>query len=325
MIPITASPAFVACVPAYLAHWRALGRRYRQEAWLLQTLLRELPALGHDDLNAQSFALWFEVRKDRHPNSRRKWAQLIRHFCVFRHRAEPDCFVPDPEQVCRRQPYVVPVIVNEQQIARLLAAADRLNPSSNSLLRPAAMRLAIVLLYTTGMRLSELQRLELRDVESDGTILRIRNSKFQKTRLLPLSVTTQAEVQRFLKLRASAGFNQRPDAALLCTRPACKAGYSIPGLQGGINALFHAALIVDFRGRFPRIHDLRHSFAVQVLARSYRRGDDVQAVLPKLSMYMGHVSIESTAYYLQWTEELGALASERFAHEFSHVIAGGLS
>ena len=115
------------------------------------------------------------------------------------------------------------------------------------------------------------------------------------------------------------------DTALLCTLLAYKAGYSIPGLQGGINALFRAALIVDFRGRFPRVHDLRHSFAVQVLARSYRRGDDVQAVLPKLSMYMGHVSIESTAYYLQWTEELGALASERFAHQFAHVIAGGLS
>jgi integrase/recombinase XerD len=116
MILTTASPAFAACVPAYLAHWRALGRQYRQEAWLLQTLLRELPALGHDDLNAQSFALWFEVRKNRHPNSRRKWAQLIRHFCVFRRHAEPDCFVPDPEQVCRRQPYVVPVIVNESTL-----------------------------------------------------------------------------------------------------------------------------------------------------------------------------------------------------------------
>lgn len=70
-----ASPAFVEQVGAYLAHWRALGRRYRQEQWLLETLLRELPLLGHDDLTADSFQCWFDARKDRHPNSRRKWAR----------------------------------------------------------------------------------------------------------------------------------------------------------------------------------------------------------------------------------------------------------
>jgi len=106
MTGMTASPSLARHIDAYLSHWRVLGRRYRQEEWLLGVVLRELPALGHSDLTAQSHARWFEARKDRHPNSRRKWAQLLRHFCLFRRRWDPDCFVPGPELACRRQPYV---------------------------------------------------------------------------------------------------------------------------------------------------------------------------------------------------------------------------
>jgi integrase len=308
-------------VEAYLAHWRALGRRYRQEEWLLRTLLRELPDLGQDDLNAQAFARWFENRKDRHPNTRRKWAQLLHHFCVFRQRSEQGCFVPGPELVCRRQPYVMPVIISPAQIARMIEIAGRLEPSPNSPLRAAVMRLAVVLLYTTGMRLGELRRLALQDVEDGGAVLRIRESKFHKTRLLPLSASAQLEVRQFMQRRAEAGFDLRPAAALLSrhTRRG-SIGYSIPGLQGGINALFAAAEVTDATGRRPRVHDMRHSFALQVLARWYRQDADVQVQLPKLAMYMGHVSIESTAHYLRWSPEVAALASDRFGRHFAAVI-----
>jgi len=70
------------------------------------------------------------------------------------------------------------------------------------------------------------------------------------------------------------------------------------------------------------VHDLRHTFTVQALARWYRQGADVQAQLPKLSMYMGHASIESTAYYLRWTDEIAALASQRFGERFAATIGG---
>ena len=92
----SASPAFVEQVGAYLAHWRALGRRYRHEQWLLETLLRELPALGHDDLTADSFQCWFDGRKNHHPNSRRKWAQLLRHFSSGAVAAIPAASSPRP-------------------------------------------------------------------------------------------------------------------------------------------------------------------------------------------------------------------------------------
>ncbi len=209
-----ARPTFVEHAGAYLAHWRALGRRYRQEQWLLETLLRELPALGHDDLTADSFQCWFDGRKNRHPNSRRKWAQLLRHFCVWRRRCNPSCFVPGTDLICRAQPHVAPVILGDRHVARMLAAADALEPSPNSPLRPATMGLAVVLLYTTGLRLGELQRLAVGDVEDDGGLLRVRESKFHKSRLLPQSASTRAELLAYLVRRASAGFATPPTAAV---------------------------------------------------------------------------------------------------------------
>lgn len=317
----SASPAFTEHVAAYLAHWRALGRRYRQEQWLLQTLLRELPLLGHDDLTADGFRCWFDGRKNHHPNSRRKWAQLLHHFCVWRRRCDPDCFVPSTDLICRAQPHVTPVILGGRHVARMLAAADALEPSPNSPLRPATMRLAVVLLYTTGLRLGELQRLALGDIEDDGSVLRVRESKFHRSRLLPLSASTRAELLAYLVRRTSVGFESRPAAPLLCTRARGRMRpYSMSGLQQGLNSLLRGAAMSAEATQRPRVHDLRHSFAVQALARWYRHGADVQAQLPKLAMYMGHVSIESTAYYLRWTDEIAALASTRFEQHFASTI-----
>ncbi len=324
---------------SYLSHWRALGRRYRQQEWLLKVLQRELPALGHHDLTAEAFAAWQDGRKDRHPNSRRKWAQMVRHFCLFRRRSEPDCFAPGPELVCQRQPYVTPVIMSDAQVARMLSVAGTLQPCTQSPLRAEPMRLAIVLLYTTGMRIGELVRLTLQDVQDDGCVLRIHDSKFHKSRLLPLSGSTQVELRRFLKHRAAARFDLPCTAALLCTRRrTCRScapstsrtpmtsrasgstAYSIVGMQQAITALFTAAGVSDSHGRPPRVHDLRHSFAIGALARWYRQGADVQVQLPKLAMYMGHVSIESTAHYLRLTDQVAALASARFEAHFGSAI-----
>jgi integrase len=79
----------------------------------------------------------------------------------------------------------------------------------------------------------------------------------------------------------------------------------------------------DEQGRRPRVHDVRHSFAVQALIRWYREGTDVQTQLPKLALYMGHVSIESTAHYLHWVPTLQRLASDRFELRFGHLVRGG--
>src|SRR6185437_13987285 len=167
----------------------------------------------------------------------------------------------------------------------------------------------------------ELRRLQVEDIEDNGAVLRIRESKFHKSRLVPLSESAQVEVRRYLKRRATvASPNQGP---FLCNRS--RRGiwpYSAPGFEALIRRLFKAAAVCDHEGRVPRIHDIRHSFAVQSLIRSYRNQGDPQTLLPKLALYLGHVSIASTMHYLKLVPAVAHLASERFEAAFGHRVLG---
>jgi integrase/recombinase XerD len=309
----------------YLAHKRALGYRYRHEGWLLGVVHRHCRQHGGTDLDPVAYERWSRSIKHRHSNTRRKWQQIVRNFCLYRRRRDPQCFVPSADGFAKPQPYVTPVIVEPEQVARLLTRASRLKPTATSPLQGPCMRLALVLLYTCGLRLGELLRLTLEDVEQDGAVLRIRESKFHKSRLVPLSGSTATELQTFLLARRAV-FDDYPNAPLLCNRHGGHLhGYHQPGMQSALRRLFVAADIRDQSGRLPRTHDLRHSFAVQALIRWYQQGADVQTNLPKLALYMGHVSIESSAYYLHSVPLVRALASERFERRFGQLVAGGAS
>jgi integrase/recombinase XerD len=165
-----------------------------------------------------------------------------------------------------------------------------------------------------------LLRLSLGDVEPRSGVLRIRESKFHKSRLVPLSPDARSELRGYLRKRLGAGLDPRPGAPLLCNTTRGLHGYTGTGISRGIHALFEAAGVRDSDGGVPRIHDIRHSFAVQALIRCYREGADVQSQLPKLAMYMGHVSIVSTAYYLRFVPEVASLASERFERQFGDLL-----
>jgi integrase len=310
-------------VDTYLRYNRALGLRYEGVEFILSQLGRYLAEKGAPDLDSELYENWRRSRESLHANSRRKAEQIVRRYCLYRTRSEPQFFVPSADTVTRRHPYARPVIVEPGQIARMLAAADRLPAKDNSPLHAAVGRIATVLLYTSGLRSGELLRLRVEDVEDAGSILRIVESKFHKSRLVPLSDSAQMEVRKYLKRRATFAPRPHDRGPFLCNwyggdiRP-----YSCGGLWGLINHLFKAADIRDREGRTPRVHDLRHSFAVHSLIRSYRGESDPQAWLPKLAMYMGHVSIESTMHYLTLVPALAALAMARFAAGFGNKILG---
>jgi integrase/recombinase XerD len=318
-----ASSRLIFWVNRFLTHKRALGHRLRGESWLLQALPRHVEQCDCRDLNARWFQGWLASIKNLHPNTRRKYYQIVRLFCLYRQRTEPGCFVPSADGVAKLQPYVTPVIVEPGQIARMLALASKLPRTSASPLRPEALRLAVVLLYTSGLRLGELLRLTLGDVEEQGAVLRIRESKFHKSRLVPLSKSATGELHSYLVQRKKT-FDIHSNTPLLCNRHGGQLHpYSHPGVQSAMNRLFEAAGVSDDQGRRPRVHDLRHSFAVQALVRWYKEGADVQTSLPKLALYMGHVSIESSAYYLHWVPSLRSLASQRFEDRFGQLVEGG--
>jgi integrase len=203
----------------------------------------------------------------------------------------------------------------------LLRAASTLSPTPQHPLRPRVFRLAVVLLYTTGLRRGELLRVTLDDYMADDHVLLIRETKFHKSRAVPLSPTTAREVDRYLQAW------RRWPRSLVGTTPMLAHGVTTPqgytghGLGEGVRRLFTTAGIQTPDGRCPRIHDLRHTFAVHALLRWYRAGVDIQTKLPLLAMYMGHVSIVSTAYYLTFIEPLRALASARFAQRCGALVS----
>lgn len=318
-----AETALDSVIDQYLQHWRALGRSYLHEERVFASLHQFMVAADCTELNQELFTGWCLSHAKLTANVRRSRQRIVRNLCLYRQRTEPYCFVPDINLFPHPCPYVAPVIFGPVDVARMLAAAHDLSPTPNSPLRPAVMRIAIVLLYTAGLRRGELLRLTLADADPVQGVLRIRESKFHKSRWVPLSRDARRELRAYLRQRLAQPFSIAPETPLLCNCTGGFHGYTGTGLSCGIKAIFQSANVCSADGRKPRVHDFRHSFAVQALLRWYRQGADVQSNLPKLAMYMGHVSIVSTAYYLRWIPEIAAAASDRFEARFGHLITGG--
>jgi integrase/recombinase XerD len=322
---ISTSPRNSLDVPiaGYLFRQRALGRGYQHEERVLMSLSDFLAAASADDLDLRLFEQWCDLHTRLSGNTRRSRQRIVRNFCLYRRRTAASCFVPDPSRFPRPHPHQPPVIFGPDAVSRMLEAAKQMAPNRGSPLRPAVMRMAVTLLYTAGLRRGELLRLSLADVNANDGVLHIRESKFHKSRWVPLSADATRELRAYLRLRLIPSLDPSPSSALLCNCTRGTHGYTGTGLSGGIHELFDAAEVRGWDGRRPRVHDFRHSFAIECLLRWYRQGVDVQSNLPKLAMYMGHVSIASTAYYLRWVQELAQAASNRFERGFGHLICAG--
>jgi integrase/recombinase XerD len=310
-------------VSTYLQHYRARGLRYCGVEQVLGRLARHLEEATSSQFDHVSYESWCRSLDLNNPNTRRKSQQIVRKFCLFCQRRDPDVFVPGVETFAKSRPPKRPVIVEPDDIARMLQVAGTWRPGPNSPLHAEVARIATVLLYTSGLRLGELLRLCIEDVEDAGAVLRIRESKFHRTRLVPLSRSAQHELRRYLRIRVAAT-PESPDRGPLLYNHSRRHfyGYSPEGISCMMHRLFAAAHVCDVNGHRPRVHDLRHSFAIQALIRAYRNEGDPQATLPKLSLYMGHASIESTLHYLHLVPAVAALASRRFEQYFGSIVAG---
>ena len=308
-------------ITSYLTLKRALGRQYAAEERVLAHLDQFLAA-RHGDLSPETFADWCLTLQHLASGTRRVRQRVARNVCLYRRRTTPGCFVPDELLFPPVHQVIRPYVFTAHDIVQLLAAARTLARPANSPLCPENMRLAIVLLYTTGLRRGELTRLTVGDYTPQEGTFAIRESKFHKSRLIPVSPDTGREVDRLLEIRRQARLPAGADSPLLWHRSPRTGGYSGGGLGGALRALFRQAGIQTVTGHVPRTHDFRHGFAVTALLRWYRAGLDVQTKLPFLAAYMGHVSIVSTAYYLPFVEPLAAAASARFADHCGALVMG---
>lgn len=310
-------------ISAYLNNRRAFGRGYRREEWILNRVRAFLVNEGRDDLDRALFDRWRASFSGLNPNSRILYERIVYNFCRYRRRREPDCFLPDPDSLARPGPHALPTLIEAEQIEQLLTHLAGVRPKCHERLHPLVLRMAIILLYTTGLRRGELVRLTLADVDAEQGVLFIRDSKFHKSRWVPVSVSVRDELQRYLAQRREMGMDDRDSAPLLVTWRG--GAYTGGGLRASLRSVLTATGIRSPDGRLPRIQDFRHSFAVAALRRWYENDVDVQVNLPKLALYMGHVSIVSTAYYLRWMPDVIAHASQRFEHAYAGLLEGGES
>jgi integrase/recombinase XerD len=318
-------PSFLSTeIEAYLRLKRSLGRDYSREA----AVLHDFSAFvgGHysssRDLDGAIFIAWAAGLERLSPTVRRNHMRIVYNFCLYRRRAHFDSFVPDPLTFPANHQSRRSHILSETDIARLLDATRYLQPSVHSPLRSENLRIGILLLFTAGLRRGELLRLTLGDFNSQEGTLLIRATKFHKSRILPLSPSVNAELAAYLALRNARRLPMETSSPLIWNQHGSfeGRGYTGTGFAQNWCLLCTALEIFTDKGRPPRIHDIRHSFAVNALRRFYISGDDVQARLPPLSTYMGHVSVASTHHYLSSVEEIRSEASERFHQRFGQLL-----
>ncbi|MDP3951557.1 tyrosine-type recombinase/integrase [Microbacterium sp.] len=306
-------------IASHLSLRRALGRQDHAECRVLARL-DHLLAAGAADLTAESFAHWCLTLEHLASGTRREHLRIVRSLCLYRRRGEPACFVPDAQLFPPVHQRLRPHLFTDDEVVRVLAQADALRPTYRSPLRSQTFHLAIVLLFTTGLRRREIVRLTVRDYDPRERTLWIRDSKFHKSRVVPLSGDGAREIDSYLGIRRTRRLPVSPDSALLWHRQRAGLTWSGDAFGHAMHALIRRAGIRTVAGRTPRVHDFRHGFAVRALLRWYRAGANVQAKLPVLARYMGHVSIASTDYYLGFLESVAASASARFAQHCGALI-----
>jgi integrase/recombinase XerD len=293
---------------------RASGYRYNTQASGFLRFDRFLQ--GRCDLVDQPLAVllqqWAAESKTLHHAVERQ--QVARNLARAWQRIDPGLELPKVDRRLSRQRVQEqrrPYIYTPQEVRHLLQTAREF-PSPRSPLRPLTLYTMLVLAYCAGLRLGELARLDLDDVHLEAGEIAIRETKFFKSRTLPLADSVVVALREYLSARQSAGAPQEGSSGLF---------WHMQGAARYSRVMTHKLLVRVLRraglkpepGRVgPRIHDLRHAFVVNRMLTWYREGINPQARLPYLATYLGHKGINSTLVYLTVTQELLQEASERF-------------
>jgi len=203
-----------------------------------------------------------------------------------------------------------PYIYSVEEVQKMIRVVDHRH-RGNWHLEPYTIRTLILLLYGTGLRIGEAIRLQHRDVDLNDTIMTVRETKFYKTRLVPVSSDLACVLRAYFDRKwKGPGFSTAtPFLATYDGRPVTHLTAEL-----AFKRIRYEAGVKRTDGFYyqPRLHDFRHTFAVRRLVTWYREGKNVQRLLPHLATYLGHVSIRETSRYLTMTKELLDEASHRF-------------
>jgi site-specific recombinase XerD len=277
-----------------------MGMRFHTEARTLRSFCRTVGDIAITDIATDRVHAYIAGAGPVTRFWHRKYA-VLRGFYRFAVARGYAISSPLPKIIPKPPPFV-PYIFSHEELQRLLDASVSCE-SPRSKLQPHTCRMLILLLYGAALRISEALSLTLADVDLPASMLTIGETKFYKTRLVPMSPALTGSLGTYVARRAKE-HSTESGAALFLTRAAT------PLLRHTAENIFsrlrvRAGVLRHDGGRFqPRLHDLRHTAVVHRLVSWYRQGADVQRLLPQLATYLGHVHIAATQHYLTLTPEL---------------------
>jgi integrase len=290
----------------YLALRRALGYRLQRPEKLLNQFLAYLDATSQAVVTLQNALEWAQLPVNGAPNWWGYRLSVVRGFATYLHALDPAHEVPAAELLPQRPQRATPYLYSDADVAALMAASSSLSTP----LRRATVATLIGLLAVTGMRVGEAIALDRTDIDLTTGRLLVRHGKFDKTRELWLHPTTLEALRRYQRLRDRAAPPTGTTAFFVSA-----AGTRL--LYCNVHNTFHRLVALAGltpRSRLscqPRIHDLRHSFAVHAMIDAYATGQDGQVRLTLLSTWLGHVHPASTYWYLSAAPELMTVAGQR--------------
>ncbi|HLZ54809.1 MAG TPA: tyrosine-type recombinase/integrase [Verrucomicrobiae bacterium] len=290
----------------YLQLRRQLGYKMQEAGFLLRNFVRFAEQKGAGVIRAK-LALQWAAQPNIKPAQSGSRLGVVRRFAEYLSAYDARTEVPPqkllPYHFCRRDPYHY----TDENVCQLVNAAWQINPASQ--IKGPTFGTVLGLLAVTGMRVGEALALDDGDVDFDRTLLTIRLAKGGKSRVIPLHASTISALHHYASIRDSI-YPQRPSMAFFVwdggdrlvydsvnrwfLLVACQIGLRKPGDQHG-----------------PRVHDLRHYFAIRTLLNWYQADADVEARLPELSTYLGHVHVRDSYWYLSAVPELLQLATLR--------------
>jgi site-specific recombinase XerD len=296
-----------AALDEYLTVRRTLGFKLRDEGTALPKFLHFLEKKGASYITTDLALQWATQPQNVLPSHWARRLTMVRIFAQFRSAVDRRTEIPPQGLLPYRYRRKTPYIYDDEEISRLLKAAIHLQ--SATALRALTYTTLFGLIASTGMRISEPIALDCKDVDLTQAILTIRCSRFGKTRLVPIHSSTVDKLEEYSRLRSRIFIRPKSPSFFVSERGTRLTHWSVR--YTFVKLSHEIGLRAPHDSHGPRVHDMRHTFAVKTLLRWYQTGVDVERHIPKLATYLGHTHVNDTYWYISAVPELLSLATMR--------------
>ena len=297
---------------------RSVGYRYDAQAAILKRFDRFCLRYHADEatLSKKIVTHWAERRPGESIGTLGIRVSAVRQLAIYLNKLGGEAYVI-PSRTLPKYPGYIPYIFTDRELEAFFCRVDACSPGEGSHLRHLVLPVLFRLLYCCGLRVSEATHLKVRDVDLAEGILSIRKAKFGKERRVPVSQETISRLRAYSEQVRTALAAQ--DSVFLPSPSGQE--LSTTTVYGNFRTfLWEAGIPHGGPGKGPRVHDLRHTYAVHCLKRWVEEGKDLSAYLPLLTAYLGHAHFRETSYYLRLTADLYPTITAQVERAFGEIV-----